>query len=517
MLKLDDLIALIGTCSPAEKAYFKRNSQLNTNYMAVYRLLDEYTEHLPLNDSQRERLAIQAFRVFKKRDVWDTAQHFLGKTLLKMLRFQKNDLDGALNKEETAKVLIQDGKTLTQKGIFTAALEKYAEAAALAEKYHYPALVCEALRGWIYLATQKNYPETATQIERLQTWAQMEKDEHDYFLLQYRALLLYRQTRREAAASAEALETHPLLQNLSESSTFLSSAYFHTSLATIAAIKNDRTAAHGHFLNLLIRWDKYPHEFKEERPRLYIVHLYNFLSYCNTLRSFGADFKHYMALLETAPTPSFDDEAEAFQNRIFLEQQHLLNTGELEKVVNLLKTNEKRLEKYKAKLTASRKSSLYFNHIIALFALEKYEEALDYCERFGNINWDKPRLDIQFFIKIFRVLIYYELNHETKLENMVQSTQAILHYHGVWADYDHLVLNYLHQLVALKLGSQPMSEFMVESRRVFAEFHQTLLQYAANQATPLGFHEMRLWAKSGMSKPKASFRALLLEELAGKV
>ncbi|MBP6812790.1 MAG: hypothetical protein KA138_14780 [Saprospiraceae bacterium] len=520
MLKLEDLIFLIRNLTTAEKHHFTRNTPLDARYRKLYDML---SQHATEDEHQKTLITNKARRAMKTNGALSTAQNFLGKALLRSLRIQKGDTDNRdLSKEDLIKALIQESKLLLQHGIFDTAISRCKEAIELGTSYEYPALVCEALRHLIYLSGQQDSKQYRLEMEQylkqLDYFSQLQKNEYDYFILQYRALLLFRRSRSahspEVQTEVSELLKNPLLKNLPAEATFLSKAHFYNAHAALCAVSGDRKMAKAHHFSALQLWANSHYEiFKTERPRLFIVHLANYLTYCNTLYSFD-NFEEYYEQLEAAPTPTFDDQAEAFQNRIFIKQQYHLNKDELEIAADLIGEIETGLAKYQAKVNKSRELTLRYNHIVTLFALEKYQDALNYVKDLSERGKTEHRTDIQFFIKVFRILIHYELNDKADLDTMVKSTKIIFDYNKQLFDYDRIVLANLAKVVKLKLFGLPNEKTADEIRNSFTAFRDSLLEFAQRSPKPIGFTELLLWVKKGASPVPVTFRDMLREEIA---
>jgi hypothetical protein len=162
----------------------------------------------------------------------------------------------------------------------------------------------------------------------------------------------------------------------------------------------------------------------------------------------------------------------------------------------------------------SRELTLRYHHIVALFALEKYQDALSFVKRLSERGKTEQRTDIQFFIKVFRILIHYELNDKADLDTMVKSTKIIFDHNKELFDYDRIVLTNLAKVVKLKLYRLPDEKTAAEIRNSFAEFRDSLLKFAQRAPKPIGFTELLLWVKKGASPVPVTFRDMLREEIA---
>ncbi len=498
----------------AEKKYFRqvvaRQEGAEPQYMQLFNLMAENIESdfagEPVFKLSEEALIARMKRKKVPEAQFHVVRNKLVQMLLKALRLMQEEH----NQEDAIKVQIKNAKVLERRGLFDWAAEVAEEALQEAKNYQYHALAVEALSNLLYLRSHRDSRDYAgkvhTVVQDIESNANRYLTEIQLFSLWHQAFALYR-TKKTAPPAELDREIEKLLQRLNEADpgfegSLMTQTYLFQSRAALADLQGGNQAAQPWFGKIVELWESagYRH-LKMEHPRLYIIHLANYLVYCLAVKDFDA-YEQYSKALENIVPANSDDEAEVFQNKYFLQQLFFLNKGQPEEALKLIAPIEKGLKKYAFKINKSRLFTIRYNIIITYFAQEKYEQALHNCEILQRYGKSDQRRDVQLFTNILRHIAYLELNEFDALERFVKSVRSTLGPEAPIPDFERIALTHLLELAKSHLKYPPASR---ERRAALTPVMQAFLEAlhvfrnARPGPLPLGFEEILLWVKSKLS------------------
>ncbi len=240
---------------------------------------------------------------------------------------------------------------------------------------------------------------------------------------------------------------------------------------------------------------------QEERPRQFIVNLANYLNFSITMGDFDAYDRHFKTLENFKPSNS-DDEAEVFQNIVFLQQLYYLNKGMPEEARKLIPSIEKGLKKYAFKINKSRLFSIRYHIILTYFVLTEYDKALLNCETLQKYGKSEQRRDLQLFANILRNIAHLELEEYEALQRFVKVVKSNLDQALASPDFERIALTHLGRLAELYLKHPTENRLWQKIMKpALEEFLHALDAYAASRPAqlPMGFEETTLWVKSKLT------------------
>ncbi|HRI59557.1 MAG TPA: hypothetical protein PK228_07530, partial [Saprospiraceae bacterium] len=514
MITTDKLYKLISTLQSAEKRYFKllvaRQEGSSQQYMHLFQLMESSIvrdiHDDPVFTLDEAALIVRMKRKGVPENQFHVIRYQLAQMLFKALRLMQEEN----NKEDSIKLLLKNAGLLERRGLFDWADEMAEEALDTAQQYEYHALAIEALCRLVYLRSQRDTQRYAEKLkdnlQDIETTAQHLISENRLFSLSYQALALFRTTKGikqdTMEPEIERLLHHPLLSDPATADTFLSKLYYHHTQATLAYLRKGHREAMPLFARVVELWenDIYRH-FQEERPRQFIVHLANYLNFCIIEGDFATYDLHIKSLENFKPS-NFDDEAEVFQNKFFLQQLYYLNQGLPEEARKLIPHIEKGLKKYDFKINKSRLFSIRYHIILTFFALGEYEKALGNCETLQKYGKSEQRRDVQLFTNILRNIAHLELENFEALERFILMARNNLNPDIPSPDFERIVLIYLSKLAELYLNNQTAARLWQKVMKpVLEEFQKALEEFAASRPPkiPLGYEETLIWVKSKVS------------------
>ncbi len=514
MITTDKLYKLISTLQSAEKRYFRllvaRQEGPSQQYLTLFQLMenaiarDIYEE--PVFTLDEDALIVRMKRKGIPETQFHVVRYQLAQMLFKALRLMQEEN----NQEDSIKILLKNARMLERRGLFEWADEMAEEALEIAVKYEYHVLAIEALYSLVYLRSQR---DTQGYAEKLRdNLRDIESITHRYaaenklFSLCYQALALYR-TRKGTNAAELGPEVEQILRTLetvysAQGESFLSHLYYFHTHVTMALLQTGPREGQPWSEQILDLWesDSYRH-MQMERPRQFIVHLANYLGFCINLGDFDAYDRHIKSLENFKPSNS-DDEAEVFQNTVFLQQLYFLNRVQLDEARKMIPFIEKGLKKYAFKINKSRLFSIRYHIILTCFALEEYEKVLQNCETLQKYGKSEQRRDLQLFVNILRNIAYLELGEFDALQRFAKTVRNNLGPALHTPDFERIVLTSLGQLAELYLKNQTEPRLWQKIMMpALTDFRQALEAFAASKPPqlPLGFEETLLWVKSKAS------------------
>lgn len=484
----DHLFNLVKSLSKSEKRYFKLFAQLQKGdkiYLSIIEHLEKaktYNEEELKKELRSKGIQVNQIHVTK---------NYLQNLILKSLRLfhEGKTIDSKLN------TLLLEAKILERKGFYEQYAKKLKTARKLSEKYELHLYTIEILDREILLNLGKRVKGLKEEIAELHAYKlkiiELQKIESDYEKLLHHVFVLYR-TKNKAREKNNrdyvlGLLKNKLLEDASSARTFQSKiSFFFTTALIHHIIGKELDKANAYYEKVIEIWDRYPF-MKSERYKLYKIHLSNYLNSCHSIRKYDT-FPIILERIKKIPVNSFDEEAEEFQNLSHLNLLYCLNTFQYEVAQALVPEIEQGIKKYGKKINSARELSLYGNIVILNFAMERYDEVLDWIERILSQNGNEHRTDIQTFAKVMRMIAHYELNNHFLLESLYRSVYRKLKKMNYLFDFENLVLQLIRKLQN-SIGQEDRKE-------VLRNFYDQLKKIESDniQKKIIGLQEISIWA-----------------------
>lgn len=505
MSAIRDLTTLIFGLSKREKTEFEQYANRqggDQRYMRVYRVLEKLVAGLKSADLlPEEEVLSKRLRLELKEGNTAAYSSYLFKMILRSLRSAQE----SLRKEDEILQNINNSKILARRGLFQSAIDALEQALEDAILFEYHGLAIQALRELVYLEGQKDSKSYAENIkiklERIIQLSEVQMVENNFFCINQKSFLLTRSrrplTHNEVGSEHAEMKEHGLLVNGTPNHSFFSQVYFWQSKASLAHLEGNLDEAVTCSQEIVQLWqtNKYLH-MQDEYPRLYIVHLHNFVTYAMVSGHFDAGEKQ-LDIMEKFPSSNFDDEAEKFQNVLFSRQLLLLNTNRFQEAVDVVQGKLKEIEGvYRSKINTARLISLYYNTLSACFVLKDYKAAQTWSDRIYKIGRTEQRRDIQFINKVFQIIIRFELNELHLLDNEIKNTTQNLRDHGQLDQTNSVILQWLAKLIKNKLDKSPATKNAAAQEQViFSGFRDELLAEKKANANRqvIGLDEILMW------------------------
>lgn len=517
-MRTSDLLLLIKSLSKAERRNFSLQATKQDGsepaYLALFEELENISNQWESGNEVPdvdENVLEENLRQKNVEGPIPAMKNYLSKAILKSLRqlYEKN------SKRSEIEADLRDALILENRGLLGLAAGKLNDALDLALQYEYHALAFDILQHLIRIETQADFKSYAESIgKRLEKIAEITgflDAEARQFIAYFKAFLQFRLgVRRETALAGERM---PQGENGTFTPTFLAKMYHCQVLSMEALLQGNAGEAMTRGDELLSLWEEKP-EIKNERLGQYIRHFSNYLNFCVAERSFER-FEHHLNELKAMHgkgSSTLELEAELVQNILLAEQLLYLNTNRLDEACAVFPSVEEALKKYGAKINRAREITLRYNHIIALFAMARYEQALGHCLDLIGIRHHAHRHDLQLLGKILEIIIHFELHDHQYLNNLVSKLGRPLQHAKDSRDFERMLLRHLLKLAEIQVQGLDAAEERKLNAALFEQFHADLTQYKS--ATPakfqIGLEEIAIWVESKVQGK--SFREILKEK-----
>ena len=491
----DEVFLLIKTLTKAEKRHFKLQTSLQKgkkekDYLILFDAIDSIIGNGNLYDENKLKKKIKGKISTNQLHV---KKNYLHKQILKSLRSLNEDT----NTETKLEILFSEAKILGQKGLYDQLTKKLKLAKNLALKFEKFNTLIDLLSYETILCVRQRPKEAQQELreiyKEIDKFLNLLKKEIAYKALQNEVTTFYRNQVRvrneKSRQKLEKLKSNPLLAPNLRPATFLSKVSYHYSKALLAKLNSDFPQTLKHYKNLQNVWIGYAH-FKEEYPSIYIIYSSNYLVGCHLVRDYSP-FPRLLEDLKKVKIKNFDEEAEAFQNIMYLEQLYFLNKemfeefGDIkEKAGAIAKDIEWGLDEYGLRIVKSRELTFFHNTAIMFFALEMYEETKYWIMKTQHSADLGQRKDIQLLARLLQLIISSEKEEYLHIDNAFKSFDYHLKKQDKYHDFEGLVTSCLKQLVSRKKSK----------KEIFSNFKTDLKQYESNKIP--GYEEISIWVES---------------------
>jgi hypothetical protein len=203
-------------------------------------------------------------------------------------------------------------------------------------------------------------------------------------------------------------------------------------------------------------------------------------------------FPEVLARLKSIPAAHHDDEAETFQNAAFYEFLYHLNRAALGEAARLVPGIKAGLDRYESKISKSREISFRFNICLLYFFMGQWSDALKWLNRLRDERPSEQRLDVQAVLRIFELILHYELDHLDLLENKLRAARRHFKQHPPGGTLIAAVLDFFAQLLK---APDPKA-----LRSLMTALH-TRLNASAHKGLEPGILECSLWLSYHLQGP----------------
>ena len=509
------LVELLATLQPEEKRHAKavmKQIKEDTQALNLYELLlkhmkeDEYGH--PYLGIDEEQLIFRLQRMGVKSKQFHVVRNNLQNALLKTLR----QINEQTNQADEIRTLLRDAQILERRGLFLWAEELLQKALNISKKYEYPALRIETLYKLVSLGAQidsKTYVEKINgSLQEMESTVKDYQEEVEIYSKWYQSFMLYR-TRKSIVEEDLKIQIQKFLddEGLStplEVKSFMGKVHAHQARAVLAELNEGSHAAHPWFKSIVKLWvDKPFQHMQKEHPRVFIIHISNYLGNCLATNN-TSSYNKYLQHLEIFKPSSFDDRAELFQNLYNLKLFFCLNSGKFKEGKELLPMVLKGLNKYAVKINKARLLCIIYNMLMVLFTLGEYKSALQIHDDLNHLwKGSEQRRDIQTAIRFLMLLCHFDLDNFEELSKFLKQVKPNLSTEAPVKDFERIVLIHFVAIAEFRIKPEANpTQYLKREQEIYEKFLLELEAFKASLSTqvPAGYEEIWMWLKSKIEK-----------------
>ncbi len=464
----EDLFLLIKSLSKTEKGYFQKYAQLHSsgkenNYIKLFYAIEKQA-------SYEESKIVAQFKKEAFVKQLTVTKNYLYKLILKSLRSYYSEI----STDSELKILLHESEILIAKQLYNQAakhLDRIKEKAKQFELYNCILDVLNMERGLI-LKTKK-IKELEEEYEKI---ALAEKDAINKIgnILFYknesnRLYNLYLKTgesqNKDVLKETKKLLEHPFMLNEEKALSITAKCYFNKIQSTYYFITCDYTQA-------LVYTKKYLAYLEKSSTilslRSLVSEYLNVLSLCIKLNAWS-DFEIYLNKVRE-PALYFKEKENvkhfAISSSYLLELKKeitLKSTSKAEIIINQLQMY---LENHAQYMHRDFAIVSYAYISIMYFYMKNYKQALKWVNEAINNTDTSARIDVQCFIRIFNLLVHYELGNFDLIENNYLTTYNYIKRNAKLSMFETSILKFIREIASAKNQAS--------KSKLFQQFHLEL-------------------------------------------
>lgn len=424
----NELFDLIKSLTKSEKRFFKLQSSLqggDKNYVRIFDLIDdmdEYDEELVKNTFEKERFIKHL----------PSEKNHLYKLVLKALRgyYGENSVSSFLQQE------IKNIEILYDKGLFHECakfLQRAKKIAAKHDKFYY---LFELLH-W-----EKTLLEDAFEDGRFVDLDLLIQEEHDvlsklrnlaeYHVLYSKINYVFRSggyTRTdENKKLVDEIMHHPLIQGKNTALSNSAATICRYTQGFCSLANGDYETALARFNRVVEILDEEPH-LRSDLSKRYMRTLVNTVKcylYLGRYEQARMTLERMRSMQNEEGFNTPDMRALIFKNTELLELELLHGSGNFEEGVRRVETLTTALHKYESMLHKENMLAFYFRFSYSYFGVGEYNKALHWLNKALNDNENALRQDLYGYIRLYNLVVHYELGNNSLLEYTIKSTVRYL-------------------------------------------------------------------------------------------
>lgn len=448
----EDLFLLIKSLSKTEKGYFQKYVQLysagkENNYIKLFNAIEKQTHY-------DEAKIIQQYKKETFVKQLTVTKNYLYKLILKSLRTYYAEI----STDSQLKIMLHEAEILIAKQLYGHALKHVEKIKEKATQYEFYNCLLDALNieRSLLLKTKKikqleeEYEKISVTekeaIERLKN-IQFYKSESNQLYNHY--LKTGETQSKDTLKQASALLEHSLMKNEEMALSVTAKCYFNKIKSTYFFISCNYKEA-------LVYTKKYISYLEQNSTilslRSLVSEYLNVLSLCIKLSAFE-DFSFYLKRVRDPSLYLQEKESIkyfAFSSSYLLELKKdisLKSLGKGEEICNQLKQYLKEHAQYMHRDFAI-VSYAYIS--IMYFYKKSYKQALKWINEAINNSDTSARIDVHCFIRVFNLLIHYELGNLDLIENNYTTTYNYMKRNSKLSSFETKILKYIKEIISIE-------------------------------------------------------------------
>ncbi|MGV6862372.1 MAG: tetratricopeptide repeat protein, partial [Putridiphycobacter sp.] len=305
----------------------------------------------------------------------------------------------------------------------------------------------------------------------------------------------FTRNEEERKVVAEIADHHLIKGKNTAISTRATSICYYTKGLCAASIR-DYDDALVNFKKAKLVLDKNP-KIKNDLQNRYI-YILNFLMQCYIDIN---DFERAQNLIDEIKDLNTNKHYRSLDSKVKIFTSHTIGSltlfnrkGEFYKALNIFKSIEEEMGFFEDKLNKEKVLLLNYNKAYALFATDKFKDALKIINDILNDNEKQLRQDIYSFSRIFNLVIHYELNNFNFIEYDSKSTSRYLNKHEKDYKIEKVFMKYIKKLAK--------EEFAPDKKIIFQNFYDEVdeLLKDSQEQVILEYFNVKAWIYSKLKR-----------------
>lgn len=456
--KQPDLFRLIHSLTKSEKRYFKVYASRHiigreNNYLKLFNAMEQQKEY----DEAAIRKQFRGENFVRQLGV---TRNYLYKLIMESMRIYHADK----TPQAQIRSLLHDADFFMDR-LFTAQAARVIDRAKkLVYKHEAFSYLPEVLRLERRFMTSTEYAgKTAESIdnfsaEYMRALSYM-GNLSQYWDLSARMFIMYinRGSMRSEEDERElrTLVEHPLLKSEEAALTFEAKEYYYHINGTYYFLQGDYDNAWKFSRKHIELLEQQP-GYVEQAPTRYLGRLSIYIVDSSKLRHFDEFFaglekiKNFRTLYPQAQGERLD--VEIFKLTAMLELYACIELGDTAKGLALVPFIEDGMTKYGEFLEKSLLLSFRFNLAGLYFLAGHYDEALRRTNDMLNAEQSDVRQDIYGFLRLFNIILHYEMGHDDLIEYLLKSTYRYLYTRKKIFKFESIALRLIRKLTTRRSG-----------------------------------------------------------------
>lgn len=445
------LFELVKKLSPSEKRYYSlmraKEEAGKSNLLLLFEALCALHERGETYDEEWIHSYLRA-----------TGEHTVSRTIADV----KNDLYASIlkmmrsyhsrrNVDSMLREMLEDVGFLLSKGLYNHAEESLKRARTVAEKYEQTVGLLEVMR----LERRLLYDRTDTQlVEKIARHIGNEERALQHLQMEYTLQHIYDRmfsqlrlqfTGHEVDNSAlEALLAHPVFAHEKAEYTFAARCWYYRTMSLYYRMRQEHATALVYEKEGIEWWQQHSEQL-HNAPQAFMRELANYIGLCIRLGQ-RREFAEAMHYWKTIPCRTADDEAERFQNEVFLQLLYAMNTDALLVVQQETKPVLVGLQKFEGRINPARVLAICYNYTAVFFLLGMHAKALEWCNELLDRKKYTVRVDLLVVAHLMDPLIHYELGNAELVDNRCRAATRFIQKHRELYAYEREFLLLIKKL-----------------------------------------------------------------------
>lgn len=495
----EELFELIHALNQTEKRYFKifagKNSDADNVYIRLFEAIDR-------QNSYDEKALREKFRDEPFVKQLHVAKNYLYKVLLRSLAAYHSKT--SVNAQVLE--LLRTVEILFEKGFYKQCLKLINKGKALCAEYEKHILLAQLCEWEAKLHSRRSKFELIREcitresqaLERVQTMLRFKQ----------KAFGLYDQVVKMGVARNRAQRKlldrtlrDPLLKG-GDAALSNEARYYMYSIFSLHASSTGNRKKHYEYTRKILDIFERNKPLREEYPYHYIGSLNNL---CNALFYLGRN-KEAIAIVKKmrdfCAEANVNKWEDAYTTGLLisydLEITAHLNTGQFQKIPELIQPVESMLALHGKKLKESYLLDLIYDMAYGLFIVKDYDRSLAWLLRIIHENQLTTRYDIYGASRILHLVLHYELGNETLLRNIIKPTSKFLEKRKRLHLPEKIFLRFLDAHLKLKDAAKRAEAFKKLQKEIQAALKNPMEQRV------LQYFDIPAWIESKLQKKDLS-------------